>query len=151
MGVNGLYLNRRGRERDGRLSDAEADQLARSLQTKLQGLVDPATGLHPISRVVRRQEVYSGPYVEQAPDLVLGFARGYRGFGPNGQINVEVLTPNASQWSGTHMIDPAVAAGILVSNRQILIKDPGLGDLGCSICALLNVPADDLPGRDVFS
>ena len=151
VGVNGLYLNRKGRERDGRLSDAEAGQLARSLQAKLQGLVDPATGLRPISRVVRREEVYSGPYVEQAPDLVLGFARGYRGFAPNGAINVEVLTPNKDVWSGTHMVDPALAPGILLSNRPIQIKDPGLGDLGRSICSLLNVPADGLPGRDVFS
>lgn len=45
----------------------------------------------------------------------------------------------------------AAVPGILLSNRPIKIKDPGLGDLGHSVCSLLNVPADGLPGRDVFS
>ncbi|HET9233873.1 MAG TPA: alkaline phosphatase family protein, partial [Candidatus Eisenbacteria bacterium] len=35
-----------------------------------QGLVDPATGVHPFESLFRREDIYAGRLVEKAPDLV---------------------------------------------------------------------------------
>ena len=45
MGLNGLYLNLKGREREGIVeAGAEAEALKEELRSKLDGLVDPASG-----------------------------------------------------------------------------------------------------------
>jgi predicted AlkP superfamily phosphohydrolase/phosphomutase len=46
------------------------EETRQSLIIALQELVDPGTGLHPVEEVYRREELYTGPYVDRAPDLV---------------------------------------------------------------------------------
>jgi len=150
IGLNGLYLNRRGREREGILSSSEADELARRIQKKLPAFRDPATGQRPVRRVMRREEVYHGPHAERAPDLIIGYAAGYRGFDATGRVAREVITTVNDPWTGTHMSDPAVVPALLISNRPLRVPAPRLGDLGRSICALFGVRTRGMPGREVF-
>ena len=44
MGLNGLYLNIKGREKQGIVDPAEAEALKEEIEQKLNGLVDPASG-----------------------------------------------------------------------------------------------------------
>ena len=54
MGLNGLYLNLKGREREGIVdAGAEAEALKEELRAKLDGLVDPASGRGRHHRRVR--------------------------------------------------------------------------------------------------
>src|SRR5258708_27033766 len=78
MGLNGLYLNLKGREKQGVVDPAEADALKREIQQKLDGLKDPASGAVGITGVFITGNVYSGPYSENAPDLLVGYGAGYR-------------------------------------------------------------------------
>ena len=68
-----------------------------------------------------REAVYSGPFVDEAPDLLVDFARGYRaswgtslGGAPEGHFE-----DNTKKWSGDHIIDPELVPGVLFMNRPI--------------------------------
>ena len=69
--AGGIRFNVRGREPQGVISAAAADKLATELTTALLDIADPATGQHPIQAVYRREELYHGPYVSHAPDLIV--------------------------------------------------------------------------------
>lgn len=72
---SGIYLNLRGREHRGIVEPGrEAEKLMDEIKERLEGLVDPATGKKIIYRVVRGHEVYTGPRVELAPDLMIAEA-----------------------------------------------------------------------------
>lgn len=73
----GITVNLQGRERKGIVPYEEYDHLRDEIGAKLLDLRDPDTGKRVIERVYRREEVYSGPYVEQAPDLVLDWDYAY--------------------------------------------------------------------------
>ncbi len=44
----------------------------------LEAIVDPDTGKHPVAKVYRQEEVYSGPFTYEMPDLLVGYTPGYR-------------------------------------------------------------------------
>ncbi len=69
--MGNLYLNVRGREPAGVVAPgAEYEALRDEISAGLRGLRDPETGQPVFEAVYRREEIYSGPYLEQAPDIV---------------------------------------------------------------------------------
>src|SRR5581483_72905 len=116
MGLNGLYLNLRGREREGIVSPgAEADALKDELRRKLEGLVDPASGRTGITGVFDCDAVYAGPYVDNAPDLIVGYGAGYRASWDSvmGKVSDQIFEDNVKAWSGDHCVDPRLVPGVL--------------------------------------
>jgi predicted AlkP superfamily phosphohydrolase/phosphomutase len=67
-----LRVNLAGRDRSGIVTGTQRyEELRTALIDKLQGLVDPVSGKALIEKVYRREEVYHGPFLESAPDLIL--------------------------------------------------------------------------------
>ena len=155
IGLNGLYINQRGREREGIVAaGAEKDNLIREIARKLEELRDPRTGDRVVLKAYIAREVYQGPYVDQAPDIILGFDRNYRisWKSPLGGFPKEILEDNAQKWSGDHMCSPDVLPGILVSNRQIRAESPALFDLTTTILDIFGIrKPENMIGRSVFS
>jgi len=154
VGLNGLYLNIRGREAQGIVpSGAEADRLLREIADKLEKTVDPKTGERAILKAFVAKDVYHGPAVELAPDIVLGFNRGYRiSWGsPTGKIAKEILEDNKDKWSGDHMGAPEVIPGILAMNRKIRAESPALYDLTPTILQVFGAePPKEMRGRSIL-
>jgi len=73
----GIYINLQGREAKGTVSSQEYDHLRSEITAKLATLRDPDTGEAVIRRVYRREEIYDGPYVDEAPDLILHWDYAY--------------------------------------------------------------------------
>ncbi|MAE71700.1 MAG: hypothetical protein CME06_14685 [Gemmatimonadetes bacterium] len=68
----GLFINLAGREPEGIVrSGEEYEALRDEIIAKLGELVDPEDGLPVVDSVHRREELYEGPYVESAPDLIV--------------------------------------------------------------------------------
>ena len=67
-----VYLNVRGRQPGGTVEPgAEYEALRAELRERILSLRDPATG-DPVALAVHlREEVYDGPFVEEAPDLLI--------------------------------------------------------------------------------
>lgn len=72
-----IYVNVKGRFPKGSVEPADAPALVDELTGKLAALTDPETGEAIVRDVYRRDEIFSGPLIEQAPDLVLVSNWGY--------------------------------------------------------------------------
>lgn len=65
-----LFVNLRGREPQGIVNPGEAyARLLEELKERLASLVDPETGRPMISEIYERDQLFNGPYADQAPDL----------------------------------------------------------------------------------
>ena len=153
LGINGLYLNLKGREHYGIVEPGqEKDQLLDELVAKLEGIRDK-DGRKVIRKVHRSDEAYSGPALKYAPDLIVGYSRDYRGSWKTalGDITDEILMDNNSAWAADHCMDVSEVPGVLFSNRPISSSAPSLVDLAPSILTEfgLKIPST-MEGRNVF-
>ncbi len=149
-GLNGLYINEQGREGEGIVAAGiEKDNLVREIARKLEAFVDPKTGDRAIRRAFLPKDIYSGPYVDQAPDIIVGFNLGYRisWESPSGKLSQEVVGDNNAMWSGDHCVDPSVVPGILFMNCRINRQTPAFHDVTPSILKLFGIePPADMTG-----
>jgi hypothetical protein len=138
LGLNGLYINVRGREVHGIVDAADREGLATELARRLAATLDPQTGLRPINRVFRREDVYRVAGHENiAPDLIVGYAKGTRGSDDSalGMVPRDVLIDNTDAWSGDHCMDPDVVPGILLASRPLRRKAASLETLASALVA----------------
>jgi predicted AlkP superfamily phosphohydrolase/phosphomutase len=142
LGLNGLYINQKGREKEGIVEPgAENENLVREIAQKLEKTTDPKTGEQAILRAFISKDVYRGPYVNEAPDIIVGFNWGYRiSWGsPLGKIPKDVFEDNTEKWSGDHMGAPEIIPAILVTNRKIKLESPALYDLTATILNIFGI------------
>ena len=154
LGLNGLYLNIRGREREGVVeSGAQADALLREIRQKLLEVRDPKDGSQVITRIDLASEAYQGPYARSGPDALIGYNRGYRAGWKTilGAFPADVLEDNTNAWSGDHCIDFTKVPGVLLSNRKIEAQAPALTDIAPTILAEFGIAkTKDMMGQSVF-
>jgi predicted AlkP superfamily phosphohydrolase/phosphomutase len=153
IGLNSLYLNVRGRERRGIVAPAEREKLAREIAAGLADWKDPRTGQPVVSAALRREEIYTGPHLEAAPDVIVGYNRGYRASWAttSGQVPEALLEDNLEPWSGDHCMDARAVPGILVANRPLATRSAGLRDLTVTVLHAFGVEAPpQLTGRPIF-
>ncbi len=153
LGLNGLYINLRGREKDGIVPAGEKEGLMQDLVSRLEAATDPATGQRMVRRAYMTDRVFGPDQPPWAPDILVGYANGYRASWETtlGSYPEDVITDNLDPWSGTHCTSPAVVPGTLLSSVPIALPDPALMDMGCSICGLMGTSTRPAFGRDVFS
>ncbi len=154
VGFGGIYLNLAGREARGIVPKEDAARLKREIIEKLKLLRDPERPGSPISDVYDRDQAYKGPYVGDAPDLVVGFAPGYRvawetvtgGFGE------KVISDNMRPWSGDHNMNPPEVPGMLFCNRPIDVERPNIVDIAPTVLDLFGVPVPaHMDGKPMMS
>ena len=129
VGFSGLYVNLNGRESDGIvLPGNEYEELLDYLARELEDVKNPETGEKVVNKVYRASEIYTGKYSENAPDLIIGYNRGYRSGWQSaiGAVPSEILELNEKEWSGDHIIDPALIPGIFFANKNIDTRDISL-------------------------
>jgi predicted AlkP superfamily phosphohydrolase/phosphomutase len=146
MGLNGLYLNLKGREREGIVAAGEeSEALKEELRNKLNGLVDPASGKVGITGMFDCDGVYAGPYVDNAPDLIVGYGEGFRASWDSvmGKVTGRIFEDNLKAWSGDHCVDPRLVPGVLFSNHKITVEKPAIVDVAPTVLKLFGL---SLPG-----
>jgi len=85
-----IFINLKGREDEGSVLPGEAyEQLRNELIERLLQMTDPDTGEKIVRKVSRREELFSGPFYENTPDLVV---IPVDGFDLKGNINQPNLT-----------------------------------------------------------
>ncbi len=120
VGLNSVYLNVIGREGQGIISSDKLENLLDEIKTKLLHWKDPA-GHSIVQRVRLKHETYSGPYTRFGPDLVVGYAPGYRASAETGlgKVPAVALEPNTDHWGADHCMDADVVPGVLFANRDL--------------------------------
>jgi len=154
LALGQIYVNVKGRESRGIVAPgAEVAALKRELIQRFGAVEDPATGKRIVHRVYTREELYKGPYFEEAPDLVVGFERGYRVSWQTslGGIPREVIEPNERRWSADHCsVSPEEVPGVLFSTRPIQASSPRIEDVAPSVLRRLGItPPSDMDGKDL--
>ena len=142
LGLTGMFLNVKGREAQGIVEPGEsAAQLRKELAAKLSGLQDQVSGTIGITEAFETRTLYSGPYLENAPDLLIGYNTGYRTSWDcaTGVVSGPVFEDNLKAWSGDHCIDPRQVPGVLFCNRPIDSTDPALIDIAPTALHLFGV------------
>jgi predicted AlkP superfamily phosphohydrolase/phosphomutase len=153
LGINGLYLNLKGRERDGIVEPGrKREELIEELISRLEAVRD-TNGRRVICKAHRTDKAYSGPATALAPDLVIGYCRDYRASWATclGSMTKEVLFDNDSAWSADHCADVSEVPGVIFSNRPIGINNPSLVDMAPSILTefRLKIPSS-MEGKNIF-
>jgi len=141
-----IYLNLKGRFAQGVVAPgAEAEALLARVTDGMLGLAypGPAVGAtrRPVKAVYRREEIYQGPYLDQAPDAVLHF---HDGFDIKGAIaRTEIF--GRSPLTGMHTYDDS----LFYVNRPGFPTDAlAITDLAPTVLAMLGCsPASPMDGR----
>lgn len=153
LGLNGLYVNMKGREKEGIVDPGQADALLREIRANLLDVRDPKDNSQVITRVDLASEVYQGPFARSGPDALVGYNRGYRAGWKTilGSFPPEILEDNTNPWSGDHCMDYTKVPGVLLSNRKIAANAPALTDIAPTILAEYGIAkTGDMKGQSVF-
>jgi predicted AlkP superfamily phosphohydrolase/phosphomutase len=115
--------------------------LKQELISQLTNLCDDDTGEIGIRTVYDSSAIYKGPYIGAAPDLIVGYAAGYRASwgAAVGRVTTRVFEDNLKAWSGDHCVDPVLVPGVLFSNRKLDVRDPGIEDMAPTALDLFGI------------
>ncbi len=154
LALGQIYVNLKGREKDGTVQPGgEYEAVRNEIIRGFSALKDPATGAPVVHRVYKREEVFHGPYFAEAPDLVVGFEKGYRVSWQTslGGIPTNVIEDNERRWSADHCsVEPSEVPGVLFSNRPLDAASPQIIDIGPSALRRLGItPPADMDGHDI--
>ncbi|MBE9548760.1 MAG: alkaline phosphatase family protein [Proteobacteria bacterium] len=142
LGLNGLYINRKGREAHGIVEDPEARVIKARLMKELpqwvfnevidetdeDTLADPGADSEVDAvakietRVIRQifdgDVIYAGNANGDAPDMVVGYEPVFRASWQTtlGAVPTDLIEPNAKKWSGDHCITPEAVPGVLFTS-----------------------------------
>ncbi len=154
LGLSGIYINRKNREAQGTVDQDALSDLKTELVQKLSGMRDPTTGEIAINRAWDSARFFSGPYLDDAPDILVGYNAGYRisWKGASGALDADVFADNTRHWSGDHCVDPNLVPGVLFSSRKISGDKAHILDMAPSILRLFDIaPPAYMQGEDLFA
>ncbi|MEM4267588.1 MAG: alkaline phosphatase family protein [Candidatus Woesearchaeota archaeon] len=148
VGFTGIYINQKGREKNGIVEPSGKDDILNEISAKLTSLKDPVTGEQVVAKVYKSKDIYFGDQVLYSPDLVVGFMPGYRTSTESaiGLTSEEVISNNRREWRRDHIIDPSFVPGVLFSNARV--EDATARDIAPTILYALGkkIPKD-IDGR----
>jgi predicted AlkP superfamily phosphohydrolase/phosphomutase len=153
LGLNALYVNLIDRERQGIVAPEARDDLLEEIARGLLAATDD-DGSPIVDTVYRVDRTYPGRDGTVAPDLIVGYADGYRASWATAEGGTprRLLEDNFDRWSGDHCIAHELVPGILVTNRRVVVADPDLTDLAPTILREFDVePPPVMTGRPLFA
>ena len=141
LGLNQLFINLQGRESRGAVPPADRDVLLARLQRDLESWRDPDTGAHVVTQAVRPPV---GAFARRAPDLLVGYNRGYRSSDRSalGAVGNALIEDNRSKWSGDHCMHPDHVPGVLLTSWRMSAdrQSATLADLAPTILDYFAIP-----------
>ncbi|OIO61665.1 hypothetical protein AUJ83_04450 [Candidatus Woesearchaeota archaeon CG1_02_33_12] len=141
LGFAGIYINLKGREGQGIVEEAEKEEVINNIIKKLEDFKDPKNNQKVITNAYKREEIYDGDYVEDAPDIVIGFEPGYRMSWQSaiGGLTPEPVIDNLKRWNGDHIVDPSHVPGVLFTNFKINNENPSLLNIAPTVLDILKI------------
>ena len=147
--IGQIYINLKGRQPSGIVAPGdEYEKLRDQIRADLLKLKHPDTGEQLIARVLNREEIYSGPLLDNTPDLLLLPADfKYVAFGESEFASNKIVGPTLGH-TGHHrlegigaVIGPHVQVGAQIQNASLV-------DLAPTILYALGLPIPpDMDGR----
>lgn len=130
IGLNALYLNLRGREVHGIVGRGEHSRaLVANLREQLLAWRDPSNGRQIVESVNEERPVAANEKI--APDLIVGYAPGYRASWKTalGGTPVNEVEDNNDEWIADHCINAADVPGVLFTSWKSKLTLPKLQEV----------------------
>ncbi len=145
VGLNGLYLNMKGREAEGIVTKGERRKLLEEIQKKMLMIKDPKNGVNVISEAFISEDNFSPDFLDRSPDIIIGFNKGYRSSDSSalGGVTREIVLDNMNWWAGDHCINPRHVPASFFSNFQVNKKIPSIKDMAPTILKYFGI--DETP------
>jgi len=147
--VGPIYVNVKGREPQGIVNPGrEYEEVREEIAALAEEFTDPRTGRKLVGCVLRREDIYSGPYVDQAPDLILLPAAEKDKFFGLADFGSNQMVQTIYRYSGMHLDN-----GLLIMmgpqiERQAKLDNASIVDLAPTILYAMGVPIpQDMDGR----
>ncbi|MBW1765078.1 MAG: alkaline phosphatase family protein, partial [Deltaproteobacteria bacterium] len=155
FGINGLYLNLKGREPNGSVEPSDADALKDELIRELEAFKDE-DGRQVIKAARRTDKMYSSTNDEVkaiTPDIIVGYARDFRASWDTclGGVSSEIMSNNNEAWCGDHCCDSNEVPGVLFCNKPLGSNAPSLIDIAPTVLNMFGLPvASTMEGKNVL-
>lgn len=133
FGTGGIYLNVRGREGQGIVPPERAQAMALEIAKALRGTRDGGTVA--VLDAYLGDALYEGPTRNEAPDVRVALADGYRASWSTtlGGVPAALFEDNLKKWSGDHAsARPEDVPGLLLSSRPVQVAQPRIEDLAAT-------------------
>ena len=137
-GYGQIFLNVKDREPLGTVEKKDAERVRAGIIAQLRNVRDPLGGVSPIEAVYSKEEIYSGPHLDSAPDIQLVMRDGYEAF-PWASIADSAFTDNIDR-TGTHNTEgivilrgPGVRKGRIAGATVLDVAPTVLNLLGAMI------------------
>jgi predicted AlkP superfamily phosphohydrolase/phosphomutase len=153
VGLAGMFLNIKGRESQGIVEPEDARALKLEIMEGLKGLRDEEKNEIGVNEAFNSRDIYNGPYVQNAPDMIIGYNTGYRTSWDcaTGVIVGPVFADNTKAWSGDHCVDPRLVPGVLFSTAKIDAENPEIIDMAPTALKLFGLePPPHMEGKPLF-
>jgi predicted AlkP superfamily phosphohydrolase/phosphomutase len=102
-----LFINLTGREEKGSVDRASYNRVREEIKQALLSLTDPVSGEKVVARVFFREEIYHGPYLENAADII---AQPVNGYDLKGRLETREIFA-VPEIGGMHTYDDAFICG----------------------------------------
>ncbi|PYV57529.1 MAG: hypothetical protein DMG98_10210 [Acidobacteria bacterium] len=158
-----IWINLKGVKPFGIVEQGEYESLLEFIRSKLRELKDPRTNEPIIKRIFRRDEIFHGPFSNEAADLILDWWKESE-FSTSPSFPEDTERPaveicerkpsKGSEWGGTHRRDGVLIAQGKPFKKGTEIHGAQLIDLAPTLLYLLGQPVpEDMDGlvlRDLF-
>ncbi len=154
VGFSSIFLNLKGREGEGIVEQADAENVLANIRRGLLDLKDPKSGGRVVRNVYEAYKTYHGPHIEDRPELIVGLESGYRPSWHTVEeaiLSGELIVDNGQVWSGDHMMDASVVPASLFTNRKLKSVEPTLLDIAPTVLRSLGLePPPEMDGRIIL-
>ncbi|HZM88326.1 MAG TPA: alkaline phosphatase family protein [Blastocatellia bacterium] len=143
-----IYVNLKGREPNGSVAESQYDAVRDAIIERLRALNDPATGGPWVGQVFRREDIYNGPLVGDAPDIAfLPADMRYLPLG-NADFTSNKFMVDAFGISGCHRMNGVMIASGSGIERGCVLDGARIYDMAPTLLYLTGhgIP-DDMDGR----
>ncbi len=136
-----IYVNMKGKMRRGRVSKNERQKLQDAIIKELKSLPDSDGGGGPRVEAYKAEDIYSGPHVEEAPDIVFLLDGGRCEVDAKvGEGRIYARGAPLTGWKGTHTMDGVfIARGSGVKHGHRLEKATIL-DVAPTVLRVFGIP-----------
>jgi predicted AlkP superfamily phosphohydrolase/phosphomutase len=147
--MTGVWVNLKGREPQGIVNPGDEYEAVRDeIINRLGYMQDPQKELPIVTKIFRREDIYHGPYVERAPDIVFKTRdEQYVGFGIQEFVSNKIAEPSPI-FSACHRQAGMVVLNGIPFKQGHRLDDNDIVDLAPTILYLLgySIPKD-MDGR----
>ncbi len=140
LGLNQLFINLRGREAHGVVSEEEREVVLQRLQRDLESWRYAETGERVVTKAMTAAV---GEYRDRAPDLIVGYNRGFRSSDSSamGAVGNETIERNEGHWNGDHCMHASHVPGVLLTSKKLGVSEASLLDFAPTVLSYFGISA----------